>query len=37
MCGHPGAAHVFKKSLDTSELFQALQGSVALQGVGGPK
>jgi hypothetical protein len=23
--GHPGAAYVFKKSFDTSELFEALQ------------
>jgi CheY-like chemotaxis protein len=37
MCGQPGAAHIFRKSFDTSELFQALQGSVALRGVGGSK
>jgi CheY-like chemotaxis protein len=25
ICGRPGAAHVFRKSFDTSELFEALQ------------
>jgi CheY-like chemotaxis protein len=33
--GQPGAAHIFRKSFDTSELFQALQDSVALRSVGG--
>jgi CheY-like chemotaxis protein len=37
MCGRPGAVHIFRKSFDTSDLFQALQGSVALQGAGGSK
>ena len=35
MCGQPGAAHIFRKSFDTSELFHALQSSVALQGIEG--
>jgi CheY-like chemotaxis protein len=30
ICGRPGAAHILEKSLDTQELFQALQSSVAM-------
>lgn len=33
ICGWPGAAHIFKKSFDTQELFLALQSSVALKSI----